>query len=235
MNLFSKSIAFASLTAGALCAAPGLTIQGTDFLYNGNKIFFSGTNLAWADYNSDVGDSPLNENAWRKAVEGTRAAGGNAIRWWLFNNMSQSPAINETTHLVSGLKENTINKPIVMGMKTLESLPHLLPKRTHIVLTRQNKKLDNGIIIVHSVDELLDYIKRYDDEVMIIGGASVYKEMLEYSDKLISTEIDATHDADVYFPSFNKEEWDSKVVGEQEENNIKYKHLVYTRKNNKNN
>ena len=82
-------------------------------------------------------------------------------------------------------KENTINKPIVMGMKTLESLPHLLPKRTHIVLTRQNKKLDNGIIIVHSVDELLDYIKRYDDEVMIIGGASVYKEMLEYSDKLI--------------------------------------------------
>ncbi|MDY5875106.1 MAG: dihydrofolate reductase [Bacilli bacterium] len=132
-------------------------------------------------------------------------------------------------------KENTINKPIVMGMKTLESLPHLLPKRTHIVLTRQNKKLDNGIIIVHSVDELLDYIKRYDDEVMIIGGASVYKEMLEYSDKLILTEIDATHDADVYFPSFNKEEWDSKVVGEQEENNIKYKHLVYTRKNNKNN
>ena len=109
MNLFSKSIAFASLTAGALCAAPGLTIQGTDFLYNGNKIFFSGTNLAWADYNSDVGDSPLNENAWRKAVEGTRAAGGNAIRWWLFNNMSQSPAINETTPLVSGLKENTIN------------------------------------------------------------------------------------------------------------------------------
>ena len=75
-------------------------------------------------------------------------------------------------------KENTINKPIVMGMKTLESLPHLLPKRTHIVLTRQNKKLDNGIIIVHSVDELLDYIKRYDDEVMIIGGASVYKEII---------------------------------------------------------
>ena len=102
-------------------------------------------------------------------------------------------------------------------------------------LEKQNKKLDNGIIIVHSVDELLEYIKRYDDEVMIIGGASVYKEMLEYSDKLILTEIDATHDADVYFPSFNKEEWDSKVVGEQEENNIKYKHLVYTRKNNKNN
>lgn len=89
-------------------AAPGLTVSGTDLLYNGKKIFFSGTNLAWSDYNSDVGDAPLNENAWRKAVEGTRAAGGNAIRWWLFNNMSQSPTIDPSTHLVSGLKENTI-------------------------------------------------------------------------------------------------------------------------------
>lgn len=98
----------AFLFGEAAFAAPGLTVNGTDLLYNGKKIFFSGTNLAWSDYNSDVGDSPLNENAWRKAVEGTRAAGGNAIRWWLFNNMSQSPEIDQSTHLVSGLKENTI-------------------------------------------------------------------------------------------------------------------------------
>ena len=89
-------------------STPLLTVSGTDILYNGKKIFFSGTNLAWSDYNSDVGDAPLDENAWRKAVEGTRAAGGNAIRWWLFNNMSQSPTIDQTTHLVTGPKENTI-------------------------------------------------------------------------------------------------------------------------------
>lgn len=99
----------AILLGGSAFAAPGLTVSGTDLLYNGKKIFFSGANLAWSDYNSDVGASPLNENAWRKAVEGTRNAGGNAIRWWLFNNMSQSPEIDQTTHLVSGLKENTIN------------------------------------------------------------------------------------------------------------------------------
>lgn len=109
MNHWIKTLTFAGLATGMLWAAPGLTVNGTELQYNGKKIFFSGTNLAWADYNSDVGDSPLNENAWRKAVEGTRAAGGNSIRWWLFNNMSQSPAINTTTHLVSGLKENTIN------------------------------------------------------------------------------------------------------------------------------
>ena len=107
MNSFKTLIA-ASFIGTAAFAAPGLKVSGTDLQYNGKKIFFSGTNLAWSDYNSDVGASPLDENAWRKAVEGTRAAGGNAIRWWLFNNMSQSPTIDETTHLVTGPKENTI-------------------------------------------------------------------------------------------------------------------------------
>ena len=108
MNKILKAILATSIIGISAYAAPGLTVSGTDIIYNGKKIFFSGTNLAWSDYNSDVGDSPLNENAWRKAVEGTRAAGGNAIRWWLFNNMSQSPAIDESSHLVTGLKENTI-------------------------------------------------------------------------------------------------------------------------------
>lgn len=103
-----KTLIAASLLGTAAFAAPGLKVSGTDLQYNGKKIFFSGTNLAWSDYNSDVGASPLDENAWRKAVEGTRAAGGNAIRWWLFNNMSQSPTIDESTHLVTGPKENTI-------------------------------------------------------------------------------------------------------------------------------
>lgn len=108
-NIKTKMLCALALCGAAAYAAPGLTVSGTDLMYNGKKIFFSGTNLAWSDYNSDVGDSPLNENAWRKAVEGTRLAGGNAIRWWLFNNMSQSPEIDQTTHLVSGLKANTIN------------------------------------------------------------------------------------------------------------------------------
>ena len=126
-------------------------------------------------------------------------------------------------------REQTMGKPIVMGYKTLESLPKLLPGRQHIVLTSRNLELDPAILVVHSIDELLEVVSRY-PEVMIIGGASVYQEMLEYSDKLILTEIDAEAEADVYFPSFNPSEWDSKVVGENAENNISYKHLVYTRK-----
>ncbi len=126
-------------------------------------------------------------------------------------------------------KEQTMGKPIVMGYKTLESLPKLLPGRKHIVLTSRNLELDPSIVIVHSIDELLNEVVKY-PEVMIIGGASVYKEMLSYSDKLILTEIDAEADADVYFPEFKREEWNSTLVGEHQENDISYKHLVYTRK-----
>ena len=66
---------------------------------------------------------------------------------------------------------------------------------------------------------------------MIIGGASIYKAMLEYADKLVLTEIDAEDkEADAFFPDFNKEEWNNELLSEHEENNIKYKHLVYKRK-----
>lgn len=106
---------FAPIVLGALGllaplaqAAPGLVVDGTEFKYNGSKIFFSGMNLAWVNYNSDVGADALDENAWRAAVEGTRAAGGNVIRWWLFNNMSTSPLVG-SDHLVSGLPAKTID------------------------------------------------------------------------------------------------------------------------------
>lgn len=126
-------------------------------------------------------------------------------------------------------REQTMGKPIVMGYKTLESLPKLLPGRQHIVLTTRSLDLDPAILVVHSVDELLEKVRDY-PEVMVIGGASVYKQMLDHSDKMILTEIDATAPCDVYFPSFNKDDWNRQVLCEHEEQDIHYKHLVYTRK-----
>jgi len=126
-------------------------------------------------------------------------------------------------------KKETMGKPIVMGMKTYDSLPGLLPGRTHIVLTHRNIELDKSVIIVHSIEELLDKIKEY-QEVMIIGGASIYKELIDYSNKMILTEINAESDADAYFPEFNKEDWNREEIGDFEENNISYKRLIYTRK-----
>lgn len=126
-------------------------------------------------------------------------------------------------------KNQTMGKPIVMGYNTLISLPKLLPGRLHIVLTSKNIKSTDQVIIVHSLDELLNKIMEYPD-VMVIGGASIYRQMLSYSDKLYLTEIDdSCFDADVFFPKFNKNDWDSFLISNNIENNINYKHMVYTR------
>jgi len=130
-------------------------------------------------------------------------------------------------------RENTIGKTIVMGMNTLKSLPKLLPNRKHVVLTRRNVELDSSIIIVHSIDELLSYIDSLDEEVMIIGGAQIYSQMIEYANKMLLTEIDDSKDADVYFPSFSLDDWDRDVIGEHQYEDINYSHVVYTRKKKK--
>lgn len=128
-------------------------------------------------------------------------------------------------------KDQTMGKPIVMGRKTFESLPKLLPGRKHIILTKQKLDVPEEVLLFHNKEEILDYIKSYQEEVMIIGGASIYKEFLEDSNKLVLTEIDdEDKTADTYFPYFDKNEWLKEELSQVEENNIKYKHIIYTRK-----
>ena len=127
-------------------------------------------------------------------------------------------------------QENTMGKPMLMGIKTLESLTKLLSGRKHIVITSKKRVLPEEVRLVHSVDEALEVCREY-DEVMVIGGASIYAQMLDYSNKLILTEINATSDADVFFPEFDQKDWNRKFIGEHQEDNIVFKHTVYTRKN----
>lgn len=130
-------------------------------------------------------------------------------------------------------RENTVGKTIVMGMNTLKSLPKLLPNRKHVVLTRKNVELDPSIVVVHSIDELLSYIDSLDEEVMIIGGAQIYNQMIGYANKMLLTEIDDTKNADVYFPSFCLDDWNREVDSKHSYNDINYSHVTYTRKKKK--
>lgn len=127
-------------------------------------------------------------------------------------------------------RDNTIGKNIVMGINTLNSLPKLLPNRKHIVLTHRDIKLDDSIVVVHSIDELLNYIESLDEEVMIIGGARVYSQMIEYANKMLLTEIDEEAIADVYFPEFLVDDWDREELSNNQYNGIKYNHVLYRRK-----
>lgn len=126
-------------------------------------------------------------------------------------------------------KEKTTNHKIIMGRKTLESLPKLLPNRHHIVLTSSG--LDNPNIETYkSMKKLLENTKDLNEEIFIIGGASIYKEFIDIADKMYLTEIDEEcNDATVYFPYFDKKEWTREIISDIKEDNISYKHILYKR------
>ena len=126
-------------------------------------------------------------------------------------------------------KDNTYGKPILMGIKTLYSLPKLLPGREHIVLTHQDIEIE-GVKVFHEKSELLDYIRNLNREVMVIGGASIYQQFIHEADKMLLTEIEATSYADVYFPKIDALEWDVRELKRVKENNIAYTHVEYKRR-----
>ena len=77
----------------------------------------------------------------------------------------------------------------------------------------------------------MKYLENYQDEVMVIGGAKVYEEFISDADRMLLTEIDEEcKDADKFFPQFNKEDWEQKVLCGHLEKGISYKHLEYKRK-----
>lgn len=127
-------------------------------------------------------------------------------------------------------RDNTMGKYIVMGMNTFNSLPKLLPGRKHIVLSHIDVNLDSSVIVFHNMDDLLQYIETLDEEVMVIGGAMIYNQMIKYADKMLLTEIDDSKDAGVYFPEFSLEDWNKEILSNHEYDGLKYSHVVYTRK-----
>lgn len=127
-------------------------------------------------------------------------------------------------------KENTLNKYIVMGLNTYLSLPRKLLNRKYIVLTHKEFQVDDDIKVCYNMEELLEYIKTIDTEIMVIGGASMYGQMIDYANKMLLTEIDDSKNADVYFPNFNKEDWNSSIISSHEYNGLTYKHVKYVRK-----
>lgn len=134
-------------------------------------------------------------------------------------------------------REETIGKVVVLGRKTLETFPQGQPlkKRTNIILSRDPDYQVKDATVVHSVEELLEELKKYNDEdVYIIGGDSVYKQLLPYCNVAHVTKIDHEYQADSYFPNLDEdEEW--VVTADSEEQtyfDIAYQFLKYERKQN---
>ena len=102
-------------------------------------------------------------------------------------------------------KKVTMGHAVVMGRKTFESIGKPLPGRYNIILTRDKSYRSENCIIMHTVEEILEYSRNRD--VFIIGGAEVYKSFIDYADKLYITWIDESFDGDAFFPEIDENKW----------------------------
>lgn len=132
-------------------------------------------------------------------------------------------------------RDETKGKVVVMGRKTLDSLPSGQPlrDRTNIVITRNETFERKGVIVLHSVEETLEYLKQFKKEdIFIIGGEEIYRQFLPYCDVAHVTWIDYAYQADTHFPNLDKDpEW--HVTDESDEQtyfDLCYEFRKYERK-----
>ena len=127
-------------------------------------------------------------------------------------------------------RETTKGNIVVMGRKTLESFPQGQPlqKRVNIVISKNPDYQVKGAVVVHSVEEAIEECKKYDGEIYVIGGESIYRSMLPYCDTALVTKIDHDYAADTYFPNLDEDaEWE--LTGETEEQTYFDLEYVFTK------
>ena len=131
-------------------------------------------------------------------------------------------------------RQMTLGQVVVMGRKTLESLPggRPLDLRENIVLTRSMDYNPKGVTIVHSLEELFEKLKGEERKIFIIGGGTIYEQMLPYCDVAHVTKIDHAYEADTYFPNLDALE-EFEVAEESDEMtyfDLEYEFVRYERK-----
>ncbi len=132
-------------------------------------------------------------------------------------------------------REETTGKVVVLGRKTLETFPGGLPlkNRTNIILSSDEDYQVKDATVVHSIEELLEELKKYPSEnIYIIGGDSVYRQMLPYCSVAHVTKIEHAFDADAYFPDLAQmPEWAKTAESEEQTYfNLEYTFQKYERK-----
>ncbi|MBI2559023.1 type 3 dihydrofolate reductase [Candidatus Woesearchaeota archaeon] len=130
-------------------------------------------------------------------------------------------------------RETTKGKPVIMGRRTYESIGRPMPERLNIIATRdKNYKADN-CIVVNSKEDAVKAAKG-SNEIMVIGGAEIYKLFLPIADRLYITKVHGSFNGDTYFPEFDEGEWvkiKEKFVDKDKENEYSYTIVVLERKN----
>lgn len=132
-------------------------------------------------------------------------------------------------------RDETSNKVVILGKKTLDTFPGGKPlkNRLNIIVTRQKDLKVADAIIVNSIEEAIDAAKDYKSEdIYVIGGATIYEQMLPYCDVAHITKIDYSYQADTYFPNLDEdEEWELEIESEEQTYyDLEYSFCKYVRR-----
>jgi dihydrofolate reductase len=128
---------------------------------------------------------------------------------------AQNNAIGKDNQLIWHLSKDlqffrkvTTGHYLITGRKNYESIGRVLPGRIMIIITRDRDFVAQGSVVVHSLQEALDYLSNKSaNECFVIGGGEIYKETLPLADKIYLTEVLCTPDADVFYPELVAEDW----------------------------
>lgn len=142
---------------------------------------------------------------------------GGALPWRIPEDMRRFKAL-------------TMGKPCIMGRKTWDSLPKKpLPGRTNIVITRDVNFAADGAVVVHTLDEALARAAaEIPDEIMIIGGAEIYKAVLPRATRIHLTEVEDEFEGDAHMPPFDPAIW-KEVSREHHPGDIAFSYVTLER------
>ena len=127
---------------------------------------------------------------------------------------------------LKNFKKLTSGNTVIMGRKTFDSIGRPLPNRNNIVVTKSKDDI-YGVDIAHDIQEALEKAQSYEKDVFIIGGSSIYRQMLRFADKMFISFIKKKVEGDAYFPEINKDDWQQ----EERKQFPEFDFVVYRRKN----
>lgn len=106
-------------------------------------------------------------------------------------------------------KETTMGNVLLMGRVTFDGMNRrVLPGRETIVLTRDQSYSSDGVMVFHTVEDVLDWFGKQDKSLFIVGGASIYRQFLPYAQSLIKTEVNGVFKGDTYFPNWETDDFE---------------------------
>lgn len=138
-------------------------------------------------------------------------------------------------HLTQDLrrfKSITMGKPILMGRKTHESIGRVLPGRRNLVLTRDTTFTSECCDVVHSVQEAIQLVSNESDQLMVIGGAELYRQVIDQAAVMEVTRIHERFEGDTFFPEFESESWQlvsESPVEQDPVSGLRYSFVTYHR------